>query len=336
MKTILNMPSMAKINKIGSKSKLKAVSFFSGMGGASIGMKLAGFNVIYANEFVPSAADCYEANSNLKVDRSDVRKVDPAKLLKQLKLKRGELDLLEGSPPCKAFSTGASAVREKNFNQEIDYSDGIKQRVDDLFFEYIRMIDGLKPKVFIAENVYGLLSSKNRGYLQKIVNDMKACGYKVDIHVLDASWLGVPQARRRVIFIGLRNDLVKKGYVINPPSPYPRQVTVGECLPHIARIKASDAFVPADRPSPTITSNDLYHGFTAEFSSGCFCETVEGELRRYTLDELKVISGVPKDFKMTGRKSQNYERLGRIHIPLQVYHICVRIKKDLLEPLSKE
>jgi DNA (cytosine-5)-methyltransferase 1 len=134
---------------------LKVVSTFSGCGGSCLGFRMAGYRVVWANEFIPAAAETYRANHpNTLLSTEDIRKVRPGAILEATGFKVGELDAMEGSPPCASFSTAGK--REKHWGKAKKYSDTV-QRVDDLFFEYVRLIEGLKPKVFVAENVSGLV-----------------------------------------------------------------------------------------------------------------------------------------------------------------------------------
>lgn len=338
------MPTVRAINARAKSSPYNAVSFFSGMGGGSLGLKMAGFNVRYANEFVPVAADVYEANSNIKVDRSDIRKVTAKRVYRLSNIPAGEIDLVESSPPCKAFSSTQARKQGRDFGEEVDYSEGIRQRVDDLFFEFCRVLKNLRPRVFIAENVPGLIKAVNRGYFVEIHKALSDCGYEVQAVVIDPSLLGVPQKRLRLIFMGIRNDLVKAGFKHVWPTPSKYETTVAECLPHIARIKTTRGYVNAKSPSPTITASDHSIGETANFSCGGYLETVDGKTRKYTIDELKVLSSVPQDFvfprqpKESDNKhfQRSWERLGRIHAPLQVYHIARSILKNIIEPYHKE
>ena len=184
---------------------LNVVSTFSGCGGSCLGFRMAGYRVLWANEFIPAAAETYRANHPTTIlDTGDIRKVQPEAILKAIGLKAGELDAMEGSPPCASFSTAGK--REKHWGKAKKYSDTV-QRVDDLFFEYVRLLRGLRPKVFVAENVSGLVKGVAKGYFLEILGALKACGYRVGCKVLDAQWLGVPQARQRTIFIGVREDL---------------------------------------------------------------------------------------------------------------------------------
>jgi len=183
----------------------RVVSLFSGCGGSSLGYRMAGYRVVWANEFIPAARDTYRANfPGTPVDERDIREIEAAHILARTGLQVGELDILDGSPPCASFSTAGK--RHRHWGQIKNYSD-TKQRTDDLFFEYIRLLDGLQPRRFIAENVAGLIKGVGKGVFLEILAGLKAAGYRVEARLLDAQWLGVPQARQRLFFVGVRRDL---------------------------------------------------------------------------------------------------------------------------------
>lgn len=326
--TALDFPSVKEINR--SKKKYKAFSFFSGMGGGSLGLKAAGFNVLYANEFIDIARETYAKNApGTFVDGRDIRKIDPKELLKKFKLRPGELDMVEMSPPCKSFSAAQGRKQGRDLGKVINYSENVKQRVDDLFFEGCRMLKTLKPRTFIAENVKGLLASHNQHVYQQVYKALEDCGYVVKAAVISCEYLGVPQSRERLIFIGVRKDLKK---VPSFPPKLKKRVFVGDVLPHISRIKFCKRMLPAATSvSPTITASDATISFTADFSSGAFCELDDGTIRKYKINELKAISGVPKDFKLLGTYKQRFERLGRIHVPVQVYYLAAHLAETVLE-----
>jgi DNA (cytosine-5)-methyltransferase 1 len=325
------VPTMSRINA--KEKDFSAMSFFSGCGGASIGMKMAGFDVLYANEFIPAAQDTYRLNHpSTDLDGSDIRDIDPKRLLKQLDLLRGEVDLLDGSPPCKGFSS--AGIQEEGWNKEVLYSDGVRQRVDDLFFQYVRMIRFIKPKVFIAENVAGLLKGVSRGIFLEILRDFRSCGYVVKAALIDPLKLGVPQTRDRTIFVGVREDLGFDPVFPQPKNAKPR--TVHQALPHIRYIKTKTCgvlgYVPSNRPSPTVVASDFHTGENAGFSCGGWIEDDKERRRKYNLPELRRIMCFPDDFLLTGAPRQQWERLGRSHVPLQMYHIALAIRKHILEP----
>lgn len=324
------MPSMKDINK--KKGKFSAVSTFSGCGGASVGMKMSGFNVLWSNEFIPSAQDTYRANHpNTILDCNDIRDITAKQILKTLGLKKGELDLFEGSPPCKGYST--AGTKEEGWGKEVEYSDGVYQRVDDLFDNYTRLLKGLKPKVFIAENVAGILQGSAKGEFYNIMKDFKACGYKVKASLIKPQFLGLPQTRARVIFIGVRNDLPFEP--VFPPLNDVRR-TVRGVLPNILRIKTkvrdTIQYVDSNVPSPTITAGDFDSGENARFSCGGWIEDSLGRTRKYNLNELRRLMSFPDDFKLSGEPRQQWERLGRSHAPLQVFYLCKEIRDRILIP----
>lgn len=248
------VPSMAEIKAL-PWNGYNVVSTFSGCGGSSLGYRLAGFRVLWASEFVEAARDCYRANASpgTLVDGRDIRQVQPADILAAVGLRPGELDLFDGSPPCSSFSTAGR--REQGWGKVKKYSD-TAQRTDDLFFEYVRLLTGLRPKVFVAENVAGLVKGTAKGYFKIILEALKGCGYRVQARVLDAQWLGVPQSRTRLIFVGVRADLG-----LNPvhPEPLPYRYALREALPHVAAVQCGD---PRHRQAPgnSFPRGKLYPG----------------------------------------------------------------------------
>lgn len=224
---------MREINAI-AYNGYRVASTFSGAGGSSLGYRLAGFRVVYANEFIAAARETYAANfPETPLDDRDIRSVSAESLLEIAGVARGELDLLDGSPPCASFSTAGR--REKHWGKVKTYSDGT-QRTDDLFFEFIRILDGVRPKTFVAENVSGLAKGTAKGYFLEILAAFKAAGYRVRAASLNAQWLGVPQSRQRIIFVGVRDDLA--GEPSFPP-PLAYRYSVRDALPWIERISGN-------------------------------------------------------------------------------------------------
>jgi DNA (cytosine-5)-methyltransferase 1 len=155
---------------------------------------------------------------------------------------------------CQSFSTAGR--REKGWGKEKKYEHGAKQMNEDLFFEYVRLLKGLQPKTFVAENVSGLVKGTAKGYFKLILAALEGCGYEVAVKVLDAQWLGVPQMRQRAIFVGVRNDLAALGFHPAHPEPLPYRYTVREALPWVVKPVHGGFSVTSceDTPSPTVTS----------------------------------------------------------------------------------
>lgn len=251
MKPSYRVPSMAEITAI-PWNGYSAISTFSGCGGSSLGYKMAGFRVLWANEFIPAAQEVYRLNHpDTILNTKDIRQIEPDEILEAINMQPGQLDLFDGSPPCASFSTAGK--REAGWGKVKKYSD-TKQRTDDLFFEYARLVRGVQPKVFVAENVSGLVKGTAKGYFLEILAALKDCGYNVTAKLLDAQWLGVPQMRQRVIFMGVRKDLSAKAAY---PRPLPYRYSVRDAIPWIVAQGDNAGFGggamrPATEPSPTI------------------------------------------------------------------------------------
>lgn len=263
------VPTMAEIRAV-PWNGYKVASTFAGGGGSCTGYEMAGFRVAWANEFVPAAQETYRANHPETVlDGRDIKVVRPEDVLAALGIKAGDLDILDGSPPCQAFSTAGK--REKGWGKAKRYEHGAEQCNETLFFEFARLLAGLRPKVFVAENVKGLTigAAKERmlGDAQldmlnpqddTIYHALCDAGYIVRWRVLDAKDHGVPQTRNRVIFVGLRRDLAEmSGLEPTFPPPTGYVYTVRDALPWIGRVAVgNEAFEPRfgelDVPSPTI------------------------------------------------------------------------------------
>jgi DNA (cytosine-5)-methyltransferase 1 len=173
--------------------KYTAIDLFSGCGGLTLGLKLAGFDVLAAVENDALAVETYKVNHpKVKVSHSDIRAVKAKPLRESLNLEMGELDLLAGCPPCQGFS----ALRTRN---------GAKQRRDQrngLITEMLRFTRAFRPKAIMMENVPGLAQHWS---FKKLCRDLRDLGYRVEWEVKDARHYGVPQRRKRLILLaGLR------------------------------------------------------------------------------------------------------------------------------------
>lgn len=329
------VPSMAEIAEI-PWNGYRVVSTFSGAGGSCLGFRMAGYRVVWASEFVPAAQETYRANHPSTIlDTRDIRQVTAEDILSATGLAVGELDVFEGSPPCAPFSTAGRL--DASWGKIRKYSD-TKQRVDDLFFEYARLLRDLQPKVFVAENVSGLIRGTAKGYFKEILRALKACGYVVEARLLDAQWLGVPQVRQRLIFQGVRKDL---GCRPAWPEPLPYRYSVRDALPWITAVQhAFCIWRSSDEPCSTIVQSGAQVSPTAKFSGGTYVEaetddsTRSYERRKFRIDELKRICAFPDDFLLTGTYEQQWERLGRAVPPVMMYHVARVIRDEILGRLS--
>ncbi|QZE59289.1 hypothetical protein MPK66_gp045 [Erwinia phage pEa_SNUABM_2] len=246
---------------------------------------------------------------------------------------------------CKGFST--AGVKEEGWGKEVKYSDNKYQQVDDLFDQYCRMLGGMQPKVFTAENVSGLVKGASKGYFLEIMKEFDKLGYYVRAPMLNAAWLGVPQSRERIIFMGVRKDVAHAlGYktaatAVPDVVPCDSMAFLADALPNILRYKSTKkdiiTYLPAmNGPMPTITAADAIAYETARFSSAGFVEDNKGHRRKLTIDELKVISGLPSDYKLKGKFEEQWERLGRICVPAMTHAAAKALIEHVLIPYAKK
>ena len=175
------------MNSSNRENDLNIVSFFAGCGGLDLGFTQAGFRTIWANEWDKEIWQTYESNHlNTFLDRRDIREIPSSEI--------PDCIGIVGGPPCQSWS---EAGKQK----------GIKDDRGRLFLEYIRILQDKQPLFFLAENVSGMLHKKHDRALKNIVAAFEEAGYRVEYKLLDAVNFGVPQNRKRVIFVGFRQDL---------------------------------------------------------------------------------------------------------------------------------
>lgn len=192
----------------GKKNKFKIIDLFAGVGGISVGFKKAGFEVVSANEYKSDIANTYIKNHpGTKMIVDDISKI------KSRDLTNGhEIDVIVGGPPCQGFSMAGKRIRN---NGEF-----LNDPRNELFKEFYRIVKDLNPKVFVIENVAAILSMHDGRVKDEIISTFKKIGYNTGVHVLLAADYGVPQLRRRAVFIGNRIG-------INPEEFFPKK-THGE------------------------------------------------------------------------------------------------------------
>ncbi len=167
------------------------IELFAGSGGLGTGFERSGFNIIAANDVWKPAAETYKANHpNVKYIIEDISKVSGSDLLKGTSYTKEDIDVIIGGPPCQGFSTLGKRFIDDPRNK--------------LFKEYVRIVNDIKPKFFVMENVSGILSMEKGKVLQNIIKSFNDIGYKLEYKLLNAAEYGVPQQRERTIFIGTR------------------------------------------------------------------------------------------------------------------------------------
>ena len=174
------------------------IELFAGAGGLALGVEKAGFNTLGLIEFDKDAADTLKKNRpNWNVINDDIANISCLDLEKYFSIKKGELDLLSGGAPCQAFSYAGKRL-------------GLEDARGTLFYHYALFLEKLQPKMFLFENVRGLLTHDHGKTYSTMLDIFTRAGYTIDKQVLNAWNYGVPHKRERLITIGIRNDLVGK------------------------------------------------------------------------------------------------------------------------------
>ena len=206
--------------------RLTAIDLFSGAGGISVGLENSGYDVLLASDIDSACARTYRRNfADHEFIEGDVREVSGKQIARATRLRRGELDLLVGGPPCQGFSIIGSRVEMDPRN--------------DLFREFLRIGDELRPRAMVMENVPGLATLGAGSILRHVVGGFEAIGYRVSFAELLAAQYGVPQMRWRMVFVAFRADLeipLNFGF----PKPTHGRRSIGELVPNCT-ISAEDS-----------------------------------------------------------------------------------------------
>ena len=182
---------------------MNVVSFFAGAGGLDLGFEKAGFNVVWANEYDKDIWETYEKNHKQTIlDRRSIVDIKSNDV--------PECDGIIGGPPCQSWSE-AGSLR------------GIKDKRGQLFYDFIRILEAKKPKFFLAENVSGMLLDRHKDALNSIKEMFKNAGYALSFKLLNSADFDVPQDRKRVFFVGIREDL---NIQFEFPTPLSQKVTL--------------------------------------------------------------------------------------------------------------
>lgn len=189
------------------KHPLTTIELFAGAGGLALGVEKAGFETVALIEIDADASNTLKANRpEWNVICDDIANVSKQDLLTLFDLKPGELDLLSGGAPCQSFSYAGKRL-------------GLEDARGTLFYHYAVFLNKLKPKVFLFENVRGLLTHDRGRTYETILNVFNDCGYTIQKDVLNAWDYGNAQKRERLITIGIRNDLTDR-VKISFPKPH--------------------------------------------------------------------------------------------------------------------
>jgi len=223
---------------------IKVMSTFACGGGSSMGYKRAGCQIVAANDIDPEMAWHYKRNLNPPLYYlCPIRDLLTADLPPEL----FALDILDGSPPCSTFSMAGS--REKAWGKKKHFREGqASQVLSDLFFDYLDLVERLKPKVAIAENVKGMILGNAKGYTKLVMDRFREIGYRPQLFLLNGADCGVPQRRERVFFCALRNDIAKPPLQLAPKHKW---ISAGEATADVQEL------TEAEKKEKTQSQRDL-------------------------------------------------------------------------------
>ena len=330
---------------------MKLISLFSGCGGLDLGFEKAGFEIPVANEFDPAIWETFRANHpKTNLIEGDIRAISEKDF-------PDKVDGIIGGPPCQSWSESGTLR-------------GINDARGKLFYEYIRILEGKRPKFFLAENVSGMLANRHSEAVKNIIAMFEAAGYDVSVNLVNAKDYGTAQERRRVFYIGFRRDLgVSFSFPEGSTADASKRITLRDVIWDL-----QFGAVPAAEKNyhnPKAENNNEY--FTGTYStifmsrnrvkgwdeqaftvqaSGRQCQLhpqapkmplvgknrrefvkgMESLYRRMTVREVARIQGFPDDFKFIYKNTNAaYKMIGNA-VPVNLaYEIAVAIKAALQE-----
>lgn len=328
---------------------MRLLSLFSGCGGLDLGFEKAGFEITIANEFDKTIWETYIVNHpGTQLIRGDIRNIKNEDF-------PDEIDGIIGGPPCQSWSEAGSLK-------------GIDDSRGKLFYDYIRILKDKQPRFFLAENVSGMLANRHSQAVKNIIEMFKDCGYDVLVTLVNAKNYGVAQERKRVFYIGFRNDLkIKFSFPDGSTKDDNKKITLKDVIWDL-RETAVPALEKNYHNSSAINNNEYFIGayspifmsrnrvkswneqaFTVQ-ASGRQCQLhpqapkmikvgkndcrfVKGSehlYRRMTIREVARIQGFPDDFKFIYKNTNDaYKMIGNA-VPVNLaYEIALSIKEAL-------
>lgn len=307
---------------------MNVLDLFCGAGGLSCGFKQAGFNIVLGIDHDEKAIKTFKANhSDSEIICGDISKIKKEDILK--KIKNQKIDIIIGGPPCQGFSRAGKRLPNDPRNL--------------LVKQYLRMVSILKPKLFVLENVQGILSMKDEKgnkVIDIIKKISKNCGYHVKEYLLNAQDYGVPQKRKRVILIGskeyqvdlrlekknkipVKNILLKEEEV---PSSYfysKKRINGFKRRENInKKLKRGFGWQFLDLNKPSYTISARYYKDGAE----ALIKYSEDKIRMLTPKECALIQSFPRDYLFEGGKISVYRQIGNAVPPKLALEVAKSIK----------
>ena len=310
------------------------ISLFAGCGGSSLGYSMAGYRELLAVEWDDNAVETFRLNfPDVPMHHGDIAALSVEQCLQLTGLQPGQLDVLDGSPPCQGFSTAGKRMMHDSRNS--------------LFREYVRLLRGLQPRAFIMENVSGMVKGKMKLIFVEILKELKASGYRVSARLMNAMYFNVPQSRERMIFVGVRKDLgIEPSHPTACARPSPvrtaldgvSNATFNRPLAAVATIiwnsirpgqngtkyranyYMNSVKVDPGRPAPTIP----------KIVSGTGGHMHWQERRSLTIQEIQRIASFPDCMRFVGKYEEQYARIGNSVPPLFMRAIAEHMRGHVL------
>ena len=311
--------------------ELTAVSLFCGAGGLDIGFEQAGFKTIWANDFDKDACKTHQNWSRAKVVCGDIAKVDVTEI--------PDSDIILGGFPCQGFSLSGP--------RKIDDSRNV------LYKHYVRIVKAKQPKIFVGENVKGLLTMANGDIFEAIKEEFSQCGYNVFSQLVNARYFGVPQDRERVIIVGIRKDLGINDFSI--PVPKNKRMTMREALAgmpepspdDICNAPYSSRFMSRNRKRgwddvsytiPAMAKQVTLHPSSPDMEklgTDLWRFGNDGLTRRFSWQEAAVIQTFPRDLKFEGDLVSKYKQIGNA-VPVKLAEYVATLLYAILTTKESE
>jgi len=312
------------------------VSLFAGCGGSSLGYRMAGYRDLLTLDFDKWACETLRKNfPETIVWQRDIKDVTGGQIMTATGLRRGELDVLDGSPPCQGFSLSGLRKDDDPRSQ--------------LFRDFVRILRGMKPRVFVMENVGGMIVGKMKYIFREVYNTLQAQGYEMECRLLDAAAYGVPQHRKRLIFIGVRDDLrllpvfpkrekrivtVREAFT---DCPVEKPGTIGPSTETFRMLSSLGQGESYEKKYKTPGKHFNYHRLALNSPARTVCRSncslvfhpVEDRL--LSTREFARISSFPDDYQFAGGWAIRVGQIGNSVPPRFMWHIAKAIREGILE-----
>lgn len=313
------------LNEKRNTKKYTVASLFAGAGGLDIGLELAGFKTIWANDIDKDACATHRLWSQAEVVQGDIGKIDYSEI--------PDTDVIAGGFPCQGFSLAGP----RKINDERNK----------LYRYFVKLVELKQPYAFVAENVKGILTLGDGEIIEAIIEDFASKGYEVYPNLVNAADYGVPQDRWRVILYGFRKDLkVKK---IEFPKPFPYRVNLREAIGDMPKPKPNDVcqasfssrYMSRNRKRgwdevsytiPAMSKQITLHPSSPDMIKIGDDNWVfgEGKTRRFSWQEAAVIQTFPSGIDFVGNLTSKYRQIGNA-VPVKLAEVIGKKLHELLE-----